>query len=281
LAITAYEPLGNSKYHGFAADLSKRYSKNFLVKVGYTWSHLTDDSTAEVNSTALTPRRPEDFGNIRKEWANSILDRRHRLSVAWDYDTPWFKDSSNLLLRRLLGTFRFSGAYFYESPELATPQSVMDANLNGDSAGDRVFINNSGTRGTSSDITALTSIRNGTSQTVGYLVTNPNAYYIRARPGIYTTSGRNILPTRPIDNFDLSIGKEVAFKEHYKVQLRVDMYNAFNHPQYTPGRVNRVQQFNHAGETNYLTPGNPAFAAWDTVFPSNARQLQLTAKVNF
>jgi hypothetical protein len=281
LAITAYEPLGNSKYHGFAADLSKRYSKHFLLKVGYTWSHLTDDSTAEVNSTALTPRRPEDFGNIRKEWANSILDRRHRVSIAWDYDTPWFQNSSNLLLRRVLGTFRFSGAYFYESPEFATPQSVLDANLNTDSAGDRVVINNSGAHGTSSDITALTSVRGGSTQTVGYLVTNPNAYYIRARPGVYTTSGRNILATRPIDNFDLSIGKEVAFKEHYKVQLRVDMYNAFNHPQYTPGRINRVSTFNHAGETNYLTPGNPAFAAWDTVFPSNARQLQLTAKVNF
>jgi hypothetical protein len=280
-AITAYEPLGNSKYHGFAADLSKRYSKHFLLKVGYTWSHLTDDSTSEVNSTALTPRRPEDFGNIRKDWANSILDRRHRVSVAWDYDTPWFQQSSNFLLQKVLGSFRFSGAYFYESPELATPQSVVDANLNTDSAGDRVVINNSGKPGTGSDITALTSLRNGVSETVGYVVKDPNAYYIRARPGVYTTSGRNILPTRPINNFDLSIGKELAFKERYKVQLRVDMYNAFNHPQYTPGRVNRVSSFSHANETNYLTPGNPSFAQWDTAFPSNARQLQLTAKVNF
>jgi hypothetical protein len=281
LPITAYEPLGNSKYHGLALDLNKRYTRHLLLKAGYTWSHLTDDSTAELNSTALSPRRAEDFGNIRKEWANSLLDRRHRISLAWDYDTPWLAGSSNLVLKKLVGSWRFSGAYFYESPEYVTPQSVLDANLNTDTAGDRVVINKNGTPGTSSDITALTSLRNGSTRTVAYLVTNPNAYYIRARAGVYTTSGRNILPTRPIDNFDLSFGKEIPFKERYKIQLRLDMYNAFNHPQYTPGRIDRVNSFIHSGETNYLTPGNPVFAQWDQVFPSNARQLQLTAKVNF
>jgi hypothetical protein len=279
--ITAYEPLGNSKYHGLAFDLSRRYTRHLLFKLGYTWSHLTDDSTAEVNSTALTPRRPEDFGNIRKEWANSILDRRQRVSFAWDYDTPWFSESPNQLLRKVVGNWRWSGAYFYESPELATPQSTLDANLNTDTAGDRTVINNSGVRGTSSDTTVLTSVRAGVTQTVAYLATNPNAFYIRARPGMYTTSGRNILPTRPVDNFDMSFGKEIPFTERVKFQLRLDMYNAFNHPQYTPGRINRVSTFQHAGETNYLTPGNPAFAQWDQSFPSNARQLQLTAKVNF
>jgi len=112
-------------------------------------------------------------------------------------------------------------------------------------------------------------------------VTNPNAYYIRARPGVYTVSGRNILKMRPVDNFDISVGKIVPFKENYKVEFRVDMYNAFNHPQYIPGRPNRVNTSSHAGETNYLTPGNPVFAQWDQVYLSNARQLQLTAKFRF
>src|SRR5262249_34903234 len=209
--------------------------------------------TAEVNSTTLSPRRPEDFNNIRKEWANSLLDRRHRATFAWDYQTPWFENNSNLLLKKIVGNWEFSGAWIYESPEYATPQSALDANLNGDSAADRVVLNNSGDRSLSSDTSALTSVRNGRTETVAYLVTNPNAYYIRARPGVYTTSGRNILVMRPVDNFDISVGKIIPFKENYRVEMRVDMYNAFNHPQYIPGRPNRVSSTSHAGETNYLT----------------------------
>src|SRR4029077_2223555 len=135
----------------------------------------------------------------------------------------------------------FAGAYIYETPEYATPQSALDSNLNGDAAGDRVVINNSGTPGTSSDITALASTAG---QTVAYLVTNPNAYYIRAQSGVFTTSGRNILRMRPIDNFDLSVAKILPFKERYRVEFRADMYNAFNHPQYVPGRLNRVDSLN-------------------------------------
>ncbi len=279
--ITAYVPQGNSEYHGLAVDVNKRFSNHLLFKTAYTWSHLMDDSTAEVNSTALSPRRPEDFNNLRKEWASSALDRRHRASFAWDYQTPWFDKNANPLLQKIVGNWQFSGAWIYESPEYATPQSGQDANLNQDAATDRTVINLSGDPLVSSDITALTSVRNGATQTVGYLVTNPNAYYIRARQGVYTTSGRNILKMRPIDNFDISIGKIVPFKERYKTEFRLDMYNAFNHPQFTPGRPNRVSSFNHAGETNYLTPGNAVFAKWEEVLPSNARQLQLTAKFRF
>src|SRR5207253_4923258 len=141
---------------------------------------------------ALTPRRPEDFDTLRKEWASSLLDRRHRLTFAWEYQTSWFEKSQHALLAKVVGNWRFTGADFYESPEYATPQSVQDANLNGDTAGDRVVINNNGVIGTSSSITPLTSFRLTTNQTVAYLVTNPNAYYIRALPGVYTTSGRNI-----------------------------------------------------------------------------------------
>lgn len=281
LPITAYKPLGNSKYHGLAVDLNKRFSNHFLLKAGYTWSHLLDDSTAEVNSTTLSPRRAEDFNNFHKEWASSLLDRRHRASLAWEYETPWLATNANPLLRNAAGNWLFTGAWIYETPEYATPQSAMDANLNGDAATDRVVLNNSGNRSISSDVTALTSLRNGSTQTVAYAVNDPNAYYVRARPGMYTASARNILPMRPIDNFDISIGKVVPFNEHYRVELRVDMYNAFNHPQYIPGRPDRVSADSHSGETNYLTPGNPQFAQWDQVYSSNPRQLQITAKFKF
>jgi hypothetical protein len=274
-------PRGNSEYHGLAAEFNKRFSSHLLFKGAYTWSHLMDDSTSEVNSTTLSPRRPQDFNNIRAEWASSALDRRQRLTAAWVYEVPWFDKSGNWMVKNLIGNWQVAGAYTAEAPEYATPQSAADSNLNGDAAGDRVIINTSGKPGTSSDVTALTSTRNGVVQTVAYLAKDPNAQYIRAQLGALANSGRNLLAMRGINNWDLNFAKNLHFKERFKLQLRADFFNAFNHPQYTPGRINNVNQISRAGVTNYLTPGNAVFDALDQTFGSNPRNIQVGAKFTF
>ena len=52
---------------------------------------------------------------------------------------------------------------------------------------------------------------------------------------------------QPVNNFDMSIAKRIPFNEHYLAELRVDIYNGFNHPQYIPGRPNRVTAVIHPG----------------------------------
>jgi hypothetical protein len=277
-AITSYAPQGNSQYHGLAVDVSKRLAEHLTFKGAYTWSHLMDDSTMELNFTSLTPRRPQDFYNLRPEWASSALDRRHRLTLTWLYQTPWFEKNQSWLLRNLVGNYQVSGIYTAESPEWVTPQSVADANLNTDAIGDRVIVNPNGTPGTGSDVKQL---KNSAGQVVAYVAVNPNAQFIRAQQGALATSGRNILPTSPINNFDLNVMKTFTAGERYHVELRADFYNSLNHPQYTPGRLNSVIFSSHAGETNYLTPGNTLFGKWDQVFASNSRTIQLAAKFNF
>jgi hypothetical protein len=276
--ITSYVPRGNSEYNGLAIDVSKRLSGHLTFKGGYTWSHLLDDSTMELNFTTLTPRRPQDFQNLGPEWASSALDHRHRLTLTSLYDTPWFEKNNNWFLRNLVGNYQLSGVYVVESPEWVTPQSAVDSNMNLDSAGDRVIVNPNGIPGTGSDVTAL---KNSAGQTVAYLAANPNAQFIKAAQGALATSGRNILPTNPIDNIDLSVAKSFTAGERYHVQIRADFYNGLNHPQYTPGALDSVLAVGHAGQTNYLTPGNPLFGKWDQVFPSNSRVIQLAAKFNF
>ena len=159
-----------------------------------------------------------------------------------------------------------------------TPQSATDANMNTDTAGDRVIVNPNGVSGTGSDVTQL---KNSAGQIVAYLAVNPNAQFIRASSGALATSGRNILSTNPINNFDMNVMKAFTAGERFHVELRADFYNALNHPQYTPGRLNSVISSSHINETNYLTPGNPLFAKWDQVFVSNARIVQLAAKFSF
>jgi hypothetical protein len=276
--ITAYVPRGNSEYNGLAVEVTKRYTAHNLFKASYTWSHLMDDSTAEVNSTTLSPRRPQDFNNIRGEWASSALDRRQRFSFTWLYEAPWFQKDKSWVKRNVLGNYQIAGTYSVESPEYGTPQSGVDSNQNGDAAADRVIINANGVKGTCSDVTVL---KNSAGATVAYLAVNPNAQFIRAQVGAYANSGRNILATRGINNWDMTVSKSLAFNERMKLQLRADLFNGFNHPQYTPGKVNNINQTNRSGVTNYLTPGNPVFGLFDQVYSSNPRTVQVGARLTF
>jgi len=182
------------------------------------------------------------------------------------------------LFERTFGGYELAGTYSAEAPQYVTPQSAADSNQNGDAAGDRVIINTSGTPGTSSDVTVL---RNSAGATVGYLARDPNAQFIRAQPGALATGGRNLLATRGINNFDFSVYKKFVFNERTRLSFRADFFNGFNHPQYTPGRNNNVNNISRANVTNFLTPGNALFRQFDQVWSSNPRNVQVGATLTF
>ena len=288
--ITWWPPIGNSFYHGLAAQVTRRFSRGLQFVGAYTWSHNIDDSTATHFSTFLTPRREQDFLNLGRDKASSALDRRHRLTMSWNYESQWLSDSSSWFSRNLLGNWRFVGTYTYESPEYVTVQSGQDSNLNGDTAGDRVFFNAAGDKTKGSNVTALCRSSLPATATcatspafiVGYLANDPSAAYIRAGLGVYPNAGRNTLPTRPIDNFDMSFAKKFQVREGQTVEFRGDFGNIFNHPQYTPGYINSIRLNNNYTSTRtFLIPGNTDFAKWDQTFNSNARSVQLVLRYLF
>jgi hypothetical protein len=276
--LTAFMPIGNSSYHGLATQVNKRFSNNLQFVGSYTWSHNIDDGTATVFSTLIQPRRPQDFQNYAPERASSALDRRQRFSISWVYETPWFAQSGNRLLKSTLGNDKFSGTYIAESAMLATVQSGLDSNLNGDSAGDRVIINLAGDANTGSGVTPLTN-RAGT--IVAYLAANPNARYILAAAGAYANGGRSTLPLRGINNFDLSFSKRVPVAEHKAIEFRAEMYNAFNHSQFTPGEINNAYLQTRTDTRNYLIPSNVDFNNPEGAFANNARTIQLVLRFQF
>ena len=157
---------GNSIYHGVATEAKRRFSNGLQFIGAYTWSKNIDDSTADLFSTLLSPRRPQDFHDMRAERARSFLDRTHRFTIAWVYEAPWYESSRRWFHRNVLGNWVLSGMYTAESPQYATVQSGLDSNRNLDGATDRVVVNPDGTDRTGSDITPLT---NSNGEVVGYL----------------------------------------------------------------------------------------------------------------
>jgi hypothetical protein len=302
--MVAFEPWGASTYHGLATQLTKKFSHGLQVVGAYTYSHAIDNSTADVFSTVLAPRRPQDFQDLSAERSNSILDHRHRLTLAIIYDLPYFKNSNNWAAKNLLGNWEFAPVYTYQSGQWVTAQSGTDSNLNGDSAPDRAILNPSGVKGTGTGVTPLcTSALPGfatcgendfnggtpgagnfdsTPYIVAYAANDANAQYIQAGLGAQATTGRNTLQLKPINNLDLTAVKRFSLTERFRIEFLAQAYNALNHPQYVGGSLNDIASIGFTGsQRNMLIPGNSDFNNPSSVFASNARVLQLGLKLYF
>jgi hypothetical protein len=290
---------GNSTYHGASAQVIRRFANGFQMSAAYTWSHLIDDTTAEVFSTVLSPRRVQEFQDLRIDRADSALDRRHRFVLATIYELPFFKNTSNQFVRTVFGGFQLSGTWTLESGEKATVLSGVDSNGNGDAAGDRAILNPSGVAGTGSGVTALVAtctsfgppdpvtgvapcLQSTASRTVGYAAINGNAQFIQAGSGAVSNVARNTLQLPGINNVDFSIFKNFRFGEGTKkIQLRADFFNVFNHPQYIPGSPNDVAPIGTTGVAQVNTVNQTDFNHPERVFSSNPRVIQMALRFDF
>lgn len=96
-------PVGNSRYIGAIFELRSRY-RSFAygfkgsLRLVYTLSNLKDDGIVNT-SDALIP------GDFKGEWARSLLDRRHRISITGTFDLPYW-----LGKLRLSPIFRFGSS---------------------------------------------------------------------------------------------------------------------------------------------------------------------------
>ncbi|MGB6476790.1 MAG: TonB-dependent receptor [Candidatus Sulfotelmatobacter sp.] len=73
---------GSSIYHGFSANLRKRFNRHYEFLASYTWSHAIDDST-DLQST-LTP---QDSYFPAQDRSTSLFDQRNRLVFSGVYQS--------------------------------------------------------------------------------------------------------------------------------------------------------------------------------------------------
>jgi hypothetical protein len=222
------------------------------------------------------------------------------------YDVPYFK-KGNAFVKNTIGNWEFAPIYTYQSGQWVTAQSGVDANLNGDSAGDRTIWNASGVSGTGSDVVPLctsavpvadctqanvlkTAFKDPNSgltynveaNVVGYKAVNPNAQYIRAYYGALANVGRNTLQLPPINDIDLTALKRFTLTERFRIEFQAQFFNLLNHPQWVGGRLNDVAPIGYTGsQVSALQPQNPDFNLPSTQFASNARTMQLGFKFFF
>ncbi len=280
--ITSYQPWGNSTYHGWANQFTRRFSNGLQFVAAYTFSHNIDDSTAEVFSTYTTPRRPQNIRDLAADRASSALDHRHRFTDQILYDVPWYKNSQSWILKNLVGNWEFAPIYTYQTGNWFTVQSGLDSNLNGDSGGDRAYVNAGGNPSIGSGTTAL---KNSSGDTVAFLINNPAAGYVTTPKGGLSTAGRNTLRLNPTNNFDATFAKAIGVgpESKYRLQIAGRFYNVLNHPQYVGGNISDVAPigFTSTSVHNFTIPSTSVFHQPSQVFSSNPRGITISAKFTF
>lgn len=74
--VISAESVGQSNYNGFNVSVTKRYAKQFELMGSYTWSHALDNAP-EQNNIDSGAFFLSDWTNRRRDYGNSLTDRRH------------------------------------------------------------------------------------------------------------------------------------------------------------------------------------------------------------
>ena len=288
--ITAFEPIGNSIYHAGSIELNRRFAKGLFAKANYTFSRTIDDSTNEFSSSTVNPRRPQDPYNMKNERGLSALDMPHKFSLSWLWEMPKPR-GDGFFSKHVLGGWQINGTYFAQSGQPITALSGVDANGDQDSAADRAVVNPKGTnlagtgvnyvlRDPATGATSISPTNPSNSRVIGYVAIDPKAMFVTAQAGAISTAGRNTIRTPGQNNWNVSFFKNAYVAEQKYFQFRIELFNAFNHRQYTLGSGTYQQFVDNALSSSYANVSSLNFLN-ATQFSGGNRVMQYVLKFIF
>jgi hypothetical protein len=204
-----------ASYHALFVKAEKRFARGFSMLNSYTFGHAIDNGKFTNESGA----DPQNFRNLRAERASSNNDIRHRFVSSLTYDLP-FGPQRRFLSQgggrsAVLGGWRLTGIANLHSGLPFTPTLSIDptnslAAARPDRVRDGNLPSNERTRQRYFDVAAFEA----------------------PRPFNFGNAGRNILRGPGRVNFDVGIHREVTVRERLRLQLRAELFNAFNTPHF-------------------------------------------------
>ena len=139
--INLFESTGNSRYHGLALQLQRRFSKGWQFLGTYTFSKAKDD---RPDQTSVVPGNAGDDAkivfnqlNIRDDFGTGDVDVPHRFVFSSVREFGRFKKTDNAILRFLLSDYTFSSIMQINSGVPYTATVGADLNNDGNRFNDR------------------------------------------------------------------------------------------------------------------------------------------------
>ena len=217
-SIQDVEPRYNSSYHSMQVSATHRFDAASQVQLAYTWSKNLTDALND-RSTA-----PQNTYNLELEKSRATLDRRHILTVNFNYELPFYKDQKGVA-GKFLGGWQLSGIGTYQTglPFTATVSSFDASGLGlipALVAGARPNIVN----GCNPNENAPHTVE----QWFNVACFVPTPVSPASAPSVVGNAARNIIEGPPTKRVDLVLAKNLKFGESVRIQLRAEAYNVFN-----------------------------------------------------
>jgi hypothetical protein len=219
--IRVQENTGSSSYNSMQLGLVKRVSHGFTTSLAYTWGKALTNLDTETSDL----RTPFD-ASLDKSNAN--FDRRHVLAVSYVYELPFYAKQQNFK-SKLLGGWQISG--------IVALQTGLFANISGGSRA-----SNSPSNGYGTNVNLVGDWRAVPGGQTPTPVFDSNGNYVSGgwinraafapRVGLIGNVQRNLIEMPGTQNFNLSLIKKVSITERVRLQLRGEVFNLFNHPNY-------------------------------------------------
>ena len=267
---------GNANYNSLQVQVNRRYTRSFQYGVAYTWSRALDyanDDSSDVNNGR--PYKSFNYGP-------ADFDQTHILTVNYIYDVPGLSHhwNNNKIAKLLFDNWQISGTTSYASGKpkgvtasfsgtsytistgqtyLATGQPCAPGFLL--APGSTTTCNWTGvTDFTGGDINARPVLLCDPNEKVGTKDATGLAYAINpacfGRPNNAGDIGnltRNFVRRPSIFNNDIAIFKNIKLGENREIQLRWEVYNIFNHTNFSD--IFSALSFTPDGAVTALTAG--------------------------
>jgi hypothetical protein len=195
---------GDSDYHAMQLQYNRRLSRGLQTLASYTWSHSIDNAS-------------DEFSDMNLARAVSDFDIRHVFNAALTYDLP--TPSIGRVGKAILRNFSLDGMFTARS---AAPVNVI-ARMNQTLFGETQHIR--------PDLILGVPLYLNDPTLPGGKRFNSAAFSLPPA-GRQGTLGRNALRGFPLSQIDLSLRRQFNFTERRNLQVRADLFNIFNHPNF-------------------------------------------------
>ena len=216
--------VANARYNALQVRFEKRYSHGLNFVGSYTYSKLTDDSSAGANVWLGNYRAIQDPTNLSLERSIGGSDTPHRFVFGWSYELPIGKGKPlgrnwSRLQNAVLGGWQVNG---YVSFQSGFP---LEPGLSGGVLADGTQ------RPDISGSIAGASIRDTVDGKGIRFNTSAFSYPAEQVPG-NAPRFEGAVRGDYIHNLDFSFFKNFAINENVKVQLRAEFFNFTNTPRF-------------------------------------------------
>jgi hypothetical protein len=257
--ITQHESVGNSNYSGLWLTAKRRLAKGLQFDTSYAFSKSIDYNSQFQQGVVV-----QDSRNIRNDRGLSDFDTRHHFVMSGIYALPFHGN-------RLKDGWQMS---LIETAQTGNPLNfhISTTTLTNGLTTARPNV-------TGPIMAGFTPSYTLSAAAVGY-IQNPQVFFDQGAAG-FGSLGRNVVEGPGFRDVDFTLSKNTRINERFRFEIRVDVFDLFNHANFTnPSLTDPVAgAFVPAtNQTFSVITGGTRAPAGDA---GSSRQSQLAMKLHF